>query len=95
MEILGNQLIAAHPGPAMHLALLGAVVVIGLVVFALARSRKRHAETIDELNMRALSTDQADPSRPVEQEREPAEEYGPPAEQRGTPSRQDHHARPH
>jgi uncharacterized protein HemX len=33
--------IAANPGPAAHLALLGAVIVIGLVVYAIVRVRRR------------------------------------------------------
>jgi preprotein translocase subunit YajC len=37
--------IAANPGPAMHMALLGIVIVIGLIVFAIVRVRhKREAE---------------------------------------------------
>jgi len=36
--------IAANPGPAMHMALLGIVIVIGLIVFAIIRVRhKREA----------------------------------------------------
>jgi hypothetical protein len=43
--------LASHPGPAMHLALLAVVVIIALVVFAVARiRRKRDATLIDELD---------------------------------------------
>ena len=53
--------LASHPGPAMHLALLGVVVVIALVVFAVARTRrKRDATPIDELDQ---PTDRAQPDR--------------------------------
>jgi hypothetical protein len=34
-------LVGANPGPAAHLALLGAVAVIGLVIFAGTRWRRR------------------------------------------------------
>jgi len=37
----GADVIAANPGPAMHMALLGIVIVIGLVVFAVVRIRNR------------------------------------------------------
>lgn len=35
------MLIAANPGPAAHIALLGIVIVIGLIVFAVVRVRHR------------------------------------------------------
>jgi hypothetical protein len=63
LGILTGQLVAANhhgPGPAAHLALLGAIVVIGLVVFAVVRWRRRHEEKpIDELTMHESSTDDA------------------------------------
>jgi hypothetical protein len=49
--VIATALLAGHPGPAMHLALLGVVVVIALVVFAVARiRRKRDASPIEELD---------------------------------------------
>jgi ABC-type nickel/cobalt efflux system permease component RcnA len=43
--------IAANPGPAIHMALLGIVVVIGLIVFAIVRIRnKREAAEAEKLN---------------------------------------------
>ena len=43
--------IAANPGPAAHLALLGAVIVIGLIVYALVRiRRRREAAEAEQLN---------------------------------------------
>lgn len=46
-----TALFADHPGPAMHVALLAIVVVIGLIVFAVARLRRRReaaeAEQLD------------------------------------------------
>jgi hypothetical protein len=38
---IAAELVGANPGPAVHLALLGVIVVIGLVIFALTRWRKR------------------------------------------------------
>jgi hypothetical protein len=38
---IAAELVGANPGPAAHLALLGVIVVIGLVIFALTRWRKR------------------------------------------------------
>ena len=43
--------IAANPRPAAHLALLGAVIVIGLIVYALVRTRRRReAAEAEQLN---------------------------------------------
>lgn len=39
--ILAAELVGANPGPAAHLALLGVVVVIALVIFGLMRWRQR------------------------------------------------------
>lgn len=79
LSILADQLVAANPGPAAHLALLGAVVVIGLVVLAITRWRKRHEEkTVDELGLRDLPTEHRTPDR---QSRHPADHGGHPAEQ--------------
>jgi len=39
---IAAELAGANPGPAAHLALLGVIVVIGLVIFAFTRWRKRH-----------------------------------------------------
>ena len=44
-----TTLLAAHPGTATHLALLGIVIVIGLIVFAAVRTRnKREAAQAEE-----------------------------------------------
>jgi hypothetical protein len=49
-EILIAGLVAAghNPGPAAHVALLGAIVAIGLVVLAFTRWRRRREEQIEE-----------------------------------------------
>jgi hypothetical protein len=90
----GTILAAAHPkGAAGHLVLLGAVVVIGLVVFAVIRWRRRHeAEAVDELDTRDLSTEEREPA---EQRRHPAEQSRHPAGHHGSPAEQERHARPH
>jgi flagellar biosynthesis/type III secretory pathway M-ring protein FliF/YscJ len=41
--------IAANPGPAVHIALLGAVIVIALIVYALVRIRRRREAAASEL----------------------------------------------
>lgn len=45
-------MIAANPGPAAHMALLGAVIVIALIVYAIVRVRRRreaaHAELLNQ-----------------------------------------------
>ena len=47
-------MIAANPGPAAHMALLGAVIVIGLIVFAVVRvRRKREAAEAENLDQTA------------------------------------------
>ena len=44
-------MIAANPGPAVHMALIGIVIVIGLIVFALVRVRhKREAAEAEKLD---------------------------------------------
>ena len=43
-------MIAANPGPAMHMALLGIAIVIALIVYAIARvRRKRESADAEEL----------------------------------------------
>jgi hypothetical protein len=46
--------IAANPGPAMHMALLGAILVIGLIVYAIVRVRRNReaarAEPLSQLD---------------------------------------------
>lgn len=37
----GASVIAANPGPAMHMALLGIIIVIALIVFAVVRVRNK------------------------------------------------------
>jgi hypothetical protein len=44
-------LIAANPGPAVHVALLGAIIVIGLIVYAIVRVRRnREAARAEQLS---------------------------------------------
>lgn len=63
-SVIATAPLASHPGPAMHLALLGVVVVIALVVFAVARTRrKRDATPIDELDQ-PTDTGQSDREEP-------------------------------
>ena len=83
--VLAAELVAAaHPE---HFVLLGVVVVIGLVVFAVSRRRRRaqDSEAVDELDTRDLSTENR---TPTEQPRHPASHHGSPAEQK-------HHDRLH
>ena len=62
--VIATAPLASHPGPAMHLALLGVVVVIALAVFAAARTRrKRDATPIDELDQ-PTDTRQSDRKEP-------------------------------
>jgi hypothetical protein len=56
--------IAANPGPAAHLALLGAVIVIGLIVFAIVRARRRReAAEAEQLNRQDETTQSSDTGR--------------------------------
>ena len=75
---------AAHPE---HFVLLGVVAVIGLVVFAVSRRRRKRQgrEAVDELDRHDLSTEN---TTPTEQPRHQASHHGSPAEQK-------HHDRPH
>jgi hypothetical protein len=40
-QLLSAGLLGANPGPAAHLALLGGIVVAALVIFGIARWRRR------------------------------------------------------
>jgi len=40
-EILAAALVGANPGPAVHIAVLGIVVVVALVIFGIVRWRNR------------------------------------------------------
>jgi hypothetical protein len=46
--------IASNPGPAAHIALIGAVIVIALIVYAIGRVRRRReavqAEKLNQLD---------------------------------------------
>lgn len=50
-----TALLAAHPGAATHLALLGIVVVIGLIVFASVRIRNKKEAAEAERNDRTAA----------------------------------------
>ena len=39
--ILAAEVVAANPGPAVHLAVLGIVVLVGLAAYAVVRWRRR------------------------------------------------------
>ena len=47
-------MIASNPGPAVHIALIGAVIVIALIVYAIVRVRRRReavqAEKLNQLD---------------------------------------------
>ena len=47
-------MIASNPGPAVHIALIGAVIVIALIVYAIVRVRRRRkaleAEQLNQLD---------------------------------------------
>ena len=46
-------MIASNPGPAVHIALIGAVIVIALVVYAIVRVR-RHREAVEAEKLNQL-----------------------------------------
>jgi hypothetical protein len=73
---IAAELVAANPGPAAHLALLGVVVVIGLAFFALTRwRRRREGQVGDEPPTHNLPP--ANEPRPDETDR--TGEHDPPA----------------
>lgn len=50
------SILAANPGPAAHLALLGVIVLIALAVVGITRwRRRREASTPDEIGRNALA----------------------------------------
>jgi hypothetical protein len=55
--ILGAELVGANPGPAVHLAVLGIVVVAALVIFGIVRWRnKREAARAERHSSRKEGT---------------------------------------
>jgi hypothetical protein len=72
---IAAELVGANPGPAVHLALVGVIVVIGLVIFALTRWRKRREGLVeDELPTQDLSV----ANKPRTEARHRAREEDPP-----------------
>ena len=57
-------MIAANPGPAVHLAALGAVIVTGLLVYAIVRVRRRREAAEAELLNQQEQIGQATPPSP-------------------------------
>jgi hypothetical protein len=50
-----RDVVAANPGPAVHMAVLGVVVVLALVVFGVVRWRHKREEAEARLNSDARS----------------------------------------
>jgi flagellar biosynthesis/type III secretory pathway M-ring protein FliF/YscJ len=65
--VTATALLASHPGPATHLALLGIIVVVGVTVFAVVRIRNKReaeeAERFDQAAEEAPSPEQEPESR--------------------------------
>ena len=61
-------MIASNPGPAAHLALLGVVIVIGLLVYAIVRIRRRR-EAAEAARLNELETIGSAPSSAGDEER--------------------------
>ena len=56
-EIRAAELVGANPGPAVHLAVLGIIVVVALVIFAIVRWRnKREAAQVETRSSRKEDT---------------------------------------
>ena len=60
-------MIASNPGPAVHIALIGAVIVIALIVYAIVRVRRRREaveaeqlKQLDELGPQSTPGDHED-----------------------------------
>jgi hypothetical protein len=58
------ELLGANPGPAVHLAVLGVVVLVGLAVYVVVRWRRRRE--IGEANRPPDATDASSASRQSE-----------------------------
>ena len=61
-------MIASNPGPAAHMALLGAVIVIGLIVYAFVRIRRR-SEAAEAERLNKLETIGSEHSSEGDEER--------------------------
>jgi uncharacterized membrane protein len=61
VRILATNLVAATHGGGMHMALLGVVVIIGLIVFAIVWMRRKReaaeAEKLDQLDQPPTGTE--------------------------------------
>jgi uncharacterized membrane protein len=70
VRILATNLVAATHGGGMHMALLGVVVIIGLVVFAIVwMRRKREAAETEKLDQLDQPPTGAERGRSEQQER--------------------------
>jgi membrane protein implicated in regulation of membrane protease activity len=65
--ILAGEVVAANPGPAVHLAVLGIVVLVGLVAYAVVRWRRRREAA--EAERQADAQDASSADRPSETRR--------------------------
>ena len=61
-------MIASNPGPAAHMALLGAVIVIGLIFYAFVRIRRR-SEAAEAERLNKLETIGSEHSNEGDEER--------------------------
>src|SRR5262245_23018073 len=71
---IAAELVGANPGPAVHLAALGVIVLIGLAIFALTRWRKRReGQAEDELptHDRSAANEPRSEATPRAHERDP------------------------
>lgn len=50
--IVAGEVVAANPGPAVHLAALGILVIVGLVAYAVVRWRRRRQAAKAQSDMR-------------------------------------------
>lgn len=62
IQTVAAELLGANPGPAAHIALLGIVVVVALVVFTIVRRRHKRDEA--EAKMHSTTLDDPLASRP-------------------------------
>jgi len=71
-ETVAAELLAANPGPAAHIALLGVVFVVALVVFTIVRRRNKRDAAEAAMHSTTLDDPLASPPSTQEQDRDPS-----------------------
>lgn len=71
-QVVAAKLVAANPGPAAHMALLGIVIAVALVIFGIVRWRNKRQAAEAEMRSTAHDNSPGSPPASEEQDRAPS-----------------------